>query len=67
MVTVHYFKKWHQQQGEYIVQPRKSPADRIQEIGGQIIPGTDEEVDESALDSEGRYDPEPQSVKPPPA
>ncbi len=64
MVTVYHFKVWDQQQGEYIIQPLKSPADRIQEIGGKIIPGTAENVDVSALDSEGRYDPKSQSEKP---
>ncbi len=64
MVTVYHFKVWDQQQGEHIIQPLKSPADRIQELRGEIILGTAENVDVSALDSEGRYDPKAQSEKP---
>ncbi len=64
MVTVYCFKVWDQQQGEYKIQLLKSPADRIQKASGEIILGTAENVDESALDSEGRYDPEAQSEKP---
>ncbi len=65
MVRVHYFKVWDQQQGAYIIQPRKSTANRIQEIpSAEIIPGTAEDVDVSALDSRGRYDPKAQSEKP---
>ncbi len=65
MVTVYHFKVWDQQRGEHIIQPLKSPADRILEIGGEIILGTAENVDVSALDSEGRYGPKAQSEKPP--
>ncbi len=64
MVTVHGFKKWSQKEGENIPSRYKCTADWIQEIGGEIIPWTAEEVDESALDSDGRYDPKAQSGKP---
>jgi hypothetical protein len=57
MVTVHQFKVWSIGSGDYIVQPRKSTAERIAEAGGEIIPGTAEEVEQSALDPLGRYDP----------
>ena len=57
MVTVHHFKVWDQAAGDHVVPPRKSTAERIKQIGGTIIPGTSEEVDESAIDSEGRFDP----------
>ena len=55
MVTVHRFKVWDIRTGDYVVQPLKSPAERIKQVGGEIIPGTAEEVDPSALDGEGRY------------
>lgn len=58
MVTVHYFRTWNAVQDGWIEQPLKSPADRINKIGGQIIEGTGEDVPESALDSEGRYNPD---------
>ena len=55
MVTVHSFKKWDNQKGEYIRAPCKCTADWIQKERCKIIPKTKEYVDESALDSEGRY------------
>ncbi len=64
MVTVHGFEKWDQQQGENIRSRYKCTADGIQKMHAEIIPWTAEEVDESALDSDGRYDPKAQSEKP---
>ena len=57
MITVHHFKVWDAQTDEYISPPRKSPAERIKAVGGEIIPGTAESVEEAALDDHGRYDP----------
>jgi hypothetical protein len=54
-VTVHKFKVWDISVGDYVVQSTKSTAERIKEIGGDIIPGTAEEVDPADLDDQGRY------------
>jgi hypothetical protein len=59
VVTVHHFKVWDQMRGDHIVPPLKSPAERIKQIGGTIIPGTAEDVESSVLDADGRYDPVP--------
>ena len=61
MTTVYFFQLWDQFTGDFVIQPRKSPADRIKEYGGTIIPGTAEEVPTSALDAHGRYNPKRQS------
>jgi len=58
-VTVYSFEAWDQQQGAYIAQRLKSPAARIENRKGRIIVGTAEEVYTSALDPQGRYNPEP--------
>ncbi len=57
MVMVYYFEVWDQVGGENIVQPLKSDANRIKQVGGTILPGTGEEVDVADLDADGRYDP----------
>ena len=57
MVMVYHFKVWDQVAGKIIVQPLKSDATRIDQVGGTIIAGTGEEVDVDALDADGRYDP----------
>ncbi len=56
-VVVHKFRVWDVTKDEYVEQPLKSPADRIARIGGEIIPGTGEAVERSALDEHGRYNP----------
>ena len=59
-MTVYSFEVWDQQQGAYIAQRLKSPAARIERIArARIIIGTAEEVDASALDPQGRYNPLP--------
>ena len=55
--TVHNFKIWDHQRGENVVPERKSTTARIKELGGKIVPGTAEEVDEATIDEHGRYDP----------
>ena len=58
-VKVYQFKAWDMQRGEWVVARRKSTAARIELIKRvEIIPGTEEEVDEADLDEEGRYDPD---------
>ena len=57
MVMVYHFEVWDYARGENIVLPLKCDADLIERVGGTILPGTGEEVDVSALDAAGRYDP----------
>ena len=57
MVIVHHFEVWDVTLGDWVRQPLKSTAERIQQVKGRIIPGTEEEVDPSALDAHGRYNP----------
>ena len=59
MVTiVYHFQVWDPATDEVIVPRLKSPADRIKNIcRGEIIKGTGEQVELSALDEHGRYDP----------
>jgi hypothetical protein len=57
MVTVYHFRVYDPANDATIVQPRKSTAERIERIRGEIIPGTAEEVDPSTLDEDGRYNP----------
>ena len=61
-MRVYYFRVWDKIKGGTIVQPLKSDADRIKQLGGSIVPGTGEEVDVADLDADGRYDPK-KSVK----
>ena len=67
MVKVYEFTKCDIQTGEDVKALCKCTADGIQIMGGVKILETEEEVDESALDSDGRYYPKAQSEKPPPA
>jgi hypothetical protein len=63
MVTVYNFRVWDQTLGAYVVQPLKSPAERIKQIGGEIIEGTAEQVELSNLDKHERYDPWHDGIK----
>lgn len=60
MVVVYAFEAWDPRHDEMVRQPQKCPLWRIQEIGGYPVEGTDEDVSESALDDQYRYDPAPQ-------
>lgn len=60
MVKVYHFKVYDAINDEWVMPVRKSPADRIKEIRGEIVPGTEEEVPESDLDEHRRYDPRPE-------
>ena len=57
MVAVYYFRVWDQSAGDCVIPPRKSPADRIARIKGQVISDTCEHVDAADLDDFGRCDP----------
>ena len=56
-VRVYHFRWWDASADRRRFPHRKSTADRIHECHGEIIDGSEEEVDESALDEHGRYDP----------
>jgi hypothetical protein len=62
---VYHFRVWDPATDEMIVPRLKSPADRILNIcRGEIIKGTGEQVEVSALDEHGRYDPALSQPKP---
>jgi len=56
-VTVHHFRVWDHQTGRSVMSRMKRTAYGIAFINGKIVPGTDEEVELSALDGYGRYTP----------
>jgi hypothetical protein len=57
-VKVFQVKVWNSQKDGWVIAPFKSTASRVEDIHRlQIIPGTEEEVDEADLDKDGRYDP----------
>jgi hypothetical protein len=58
-VTVYQFLTWDHQNGRSVTSRTKSTLERIQLIGGKIVPGTAEDVDTAAIDAAGRYIPEP--------
>jgi hypothetical protein len=57
MVMVCHFKVWDQVRDKTIIQPLKSDANRIEQVGGSIVPGISEEVNVADLDADGRYNP----------
>lgn len=57
MIEVHNFNVWDNQEGKLTSPARKSPRERILAVAGEIIPRTNEMVDENDLDDQGRYDP----------
>lgn len=58
-VLVYHFRVYDGINDKIIVPVRKSTAPRIAKIRGEIIQGTGEVVDVTALDEDGRYDPRP--------
>ncbi|MGB7125830.1 MAG: hypothetical protein WBD42_03250 [Methylovirgula sp.] len=58
MVSVHAFKRWNHQKGEYHYPSVKMTEDGIKACRGVIIPDTEEKVHRSHLDFVGRYVPE---------
>ena len=58
MVMVYHFKVYDGTNDKFLVPPRKSTAERIGRVGGQLIEETGEDVPDSALDDDGRYDPD---------
>jgi hypothetical protein len=58
MTTVHAFKRWNHQKGEYHYPSVKMTEDGIKACRGLVIPDTEEKVHRSRLDFVGRYLPE---------
>ena len=59
MATVHDFQVWSIVHGGYVRSKRKATVETIRETKGQIIPGSAEDVDQTALDEQGFYSPQP--------
>jgi hypothetical protein len=57
MLTVHNFSIWDNLAGRRIRSVYKCSFERIKKIGGEVIPNTAEEVDESHVDKDGVYVP----------
>lgn len=57
MATVHNYIVWDHQRGRSVIPPIKGTAERIERIGGKIVPGTAEQVEASALDARCCYFP----------
>jgi hypothetical protein len=54
-VAVHNFIVWDHQRGRSVIPPMKGTAERIDRVGGKIVPGTTEQVEASALDARCCY------------
>jgi hypothetical protein len=57
MVTVHRFKRWNQQAGDFDLSPGKATPAYIKKVGCEIVEGSDRRVDAWDVDTEGRYIP----------
>lgn len=49
-ITVDQFKAWSQHDGAYVLSKSKAPKAVIERVKGEIIPGTEQVVDEAELD-----------------
>ena len=56
-VTVYQFKQWSQAEGEYLLSKSKTTREIIDGFGGEIIPETEQEVDEAELDGNRFFHP----------
>jgi hypothetical protein len=57
MIEVHHFKVWNINMGDWQIPLSKRTAESIDELKGQIIWDTAEEVEFAELDDQGRYFP----------
>ena len=57
-VAVHNYLVWDHQRGRSVISPVKGTVERIESLGGKIVPGTAEQVDLSDLDGRSRYIPQ---------
>lgn len=58
MIAVHHFRVYDPTNDGWHTPPAKSPQWRIEMVRGEIIPGTEEHVEEDRLDADGRYWPD---------
>ena len=56
-VKVHHFKVWNSNKNDWEYPPSKRTAESLDELQGEIIPDTAEEIDSTRLDDQGRYFP----------
>ena len=56
MITIHSYRVWDNKRGEYVIPLRKSTVAHIDQIGGEVIPGTAEDVEVEEVSAEGRHD-----------
>lgn len=54
-VAVHNYLVWDHQRGRSVIPRVKGTAERIDQVGGRIVPGTAEQVEASALDARCCY------------
>ena len=54
-VAVHNYLVWDHQRGRSVIPPVKGTVERIDQVGGKIVPGTAEQVEASALDARCCY------------
>lgn len=54
-VAVHNYLVWDHQRGRSVIPRVKGTVERIDQVGGRIVPGTAEQVEASALDARCRY------------
>jgi hypothetical protein len=57
MTAVHSFKRWDKVLSMYVVQRSRGTAEYVYTIRAEIIPGTEEIVESSCIDEQGRYNP----------
>jgi len=57
MIEVHHFKVWDSYLNDWVIPLSKRTAEFIAGAKGEIIAGTKQTVDPSALDDKGRYYP----------
>ena len=55
--VVHSFKRWDTMLNLYVVQRSRGTAEYVHTLRGEIIPGTEDIVEPSRIDGEGRYIP----------
>ena len=58
MAKVYQFRNFDHMTSDWVFAPFKSIRSRVEAVGGEIVEGTEQEVPDELLDSEGRYDPD---------
>lgn len=57
-VAVHNYLVWDHLRGRSVSPRMKATVERIEAVGGKIVPGTAEQVEDSALDGRSSYLPQ---------